>query len=200
MSVDGVLPLLPLPLVLLPGARMGLKLAERRWLDLLRDRGNGQPAFGVSLLLGAEPGARAPRPAAHGVEACIEDFDVGPDGVPVLRLRGGRRFHVEQTRVRDDGLVMAHVQWRPEDSDDELRPQHALLATVLEHIISQAGEDYAPARPALLDQAGWVGWRLAELLPLEAEQRLHLLQHDDVHERLDLLLDWIPSVTSDESW
>ncbi len=94
--------------------------------------------------------------------------------------------------MRDNGLVVADVRWCEEDPDDELRPQHALLATVLGHIIEQAGEAYAPANPALLDQASWVGWRLAELLPLSEQQRLQLLQMDDPHQRLQQLLGWMP--------
>ena len=34
--------------------------------------------------------------------------------------------------------------------------------------------------------------RLAQLLPLEEPQRLQLLQLDDVHERLDRMLGWLP--------
>jgi Lon protease-like protein len=37
-----------------------------------------------------------------------------------------------------------------------------------------------------------VGWRLAELLPLENAQRQALLQTDDPHERLDRLLALLP--------
>jgi Lon protease-like protein len=39
-----------------------------------------------------------------------------------------------------------------------------------------------------LDSAAWVGWRLAELLPLSDAQRLAVLQEDDPHARLDRLL------------
>ena len=165
---------------------------ERRYLDLVRESGRNGASFGISLILeGHEVGAPA-TPAAFGTEARIEDFDLGADGVLVLRLRGGRRFHVERTRVRDSGLVVADVRWGEADSDDELRPEHALLATLLEHLIEQAGMQYAPASPAQLDQAAWVGWRLAELLPLAEAQRLLLLQEDDPHARLDLLLSWMP--------
>ncbi len=41
-------------------------------------------------------------------------------------------------------------------------------------------------------RGGWVGWRLAELLPLSEQQRLQLLQMDDPHERLQQLLGWMP--------
>ena len=186
------LPLFPLHAVLLPGARLGLRVFERRYLDMLRECSREEASFGICLILdGDEVGVPA-RPAAYGVEARIEDFDVGADGVLVLRLRGQRRFHVLRTRIRDNGLIVAEVEWSAPDHDDELRPEHALLATVLGHIIDQAGSAYAPTHPAQLEQAAWVGWRLAELLPLDEPQRLQLLQHDDPHQRLEALLRWIP--------
>ncbi|HVJ37520.1 MAG TPA: LON peptidase substrate-binding domain-containing protein [Stenotrophomonas sp.] len=186
------LPLFPLHAVLVPGASLALRVFERRYLDLVRDCSHHGAGFGVCLILeGHEVGAPA-TPAAFGTEARIEDFDMGADGVLVLRLRGARRFHVERTRVRDNGLVVGQVHWREPDNDDELRPEHALLAILLERLIEQAGAQYAASSPAQLDQAAWVGWRLAELLPLTESQRLSLLQQDDPHARLDLLLSWIP--------
>lgn len=186
------LPLFPLNAVLLPGAGIGLRVFERRYLDLVRDCGRQGSGFGVCLILeGREVGTPA-TPAAFGTEARIEDFDLGADGVLVLRLRGARRFHVERTRVRDNGLVVGDVRWCEPDIDDELRPEHSLLATLLERLIEQAGPQYAATTPAQLDQAAWVGWRLAELLPLTETQRLSLLQQDDPHKRLDQLLSWMP--------
>ncbi|WP_313217263.1 LON peptidase substrate-binding domain-containing protein [Stenotrophomonas sp.] len=193
MTETASLPLFPLHAVLLPGAALGLRVFERRYLDMLRECGRQDSTFGVCLILGGDEVGGPALPAAYGVEARIEDFDVGADGVLVLRLRGQRRFHVLRTRVRDNGLVLADVQWSPPDHDDELRPEHALLATVLEHIIEQAGAAFAPVHPGQLDQAAWVGWRLAELLPLEEPQRLQLLQQDDPHQRLQDLLRWIPA-------
>ncbi|UYB53178.1 LON peptidase substrate-binding domain-containing protein [Xanthomonas sp. AM6] len=186
------LPLFPLQAVLLPGASIKLRVFERRYLDMVRECGRNGSGFGVCLILeGAETGAPAV-PAAYGTEARIVDFDVGADGVLVLSLRGERRFHVLRSRVRDNGLVVGDVHWREPDSDDELQPQHALLSTVLDSILDQAADVYPVAGPRLLDQAAWVGWRLAELLPLEERQRLALLQEDDPHERLEQLLGWIP--------
>ena len=78
-------------------------------------------------------------PAAYGTEATIEDFGTGSDGLLTMRLRGGRRFHVQRTRVRDNGLVVGEVDWCPPEDDDELRPEHGLLATVLEKIFEKAG-------------------------------------------------------------
>ncbi|MCS3847072.1 hypothetical protein GGR70_002082 [Xanthomonas campestris] len=186
------LPLFPLHSVLLPGATIGLRVFERRYLDLVRDCGRTGSSFGVCLILdGSDVGAPAV-PAAYGTEVRIEDFDVGADGVLVLRLRGTRRFRVQRSRVRDNGLVVGEVSWCEPDSDDELRPEHGLLATVLERMLEQVGGEFASAGPGLLDQSAWVGWRLAELLPLSEGQRLSLLQEDDPHRRLEQLLAWMP--------
>ena len=182
------LPLFPLHTVLLPGALLQLRVFEPRYLDLVRDCGRNGSTFGVCLILDGKEVGEPATPAAFGCEAVIEDFDTGEDGLLTLRLRGRRRFHVNRTRVRDNGLVVGEIEWREPDSDDELRPEHALLATVLERIVQQI-DDKLPALPqAQLDDAAWVGWRLAELLPLEPKQRLGILQEDDAHKRLDKLL------------
>ena len=186
------LPLFPLHAVLLPGASLGLRLFERRYLDLVRDCGRNGHGFGVCLILeGNEAGAPA-TPAAFGTEAVIEDFGSGEDGLLNLHVRGARRFHVNRTRVRDNGLVVGDVESRERDIDDPLRPEHALLATVLRHFLEKAGGEHSKAGPAQFDDAAWVGWRLAEFLPLSDAQRLSILQEDDPHERLELLLRFMP--------
>ena len=186
------LPLFPLHGNLLPGAGITLRIFEPRYLDLLRHCSRTNSTFGICLILDGEEGGAPAMPAGWGVEARIEDFDTGADGMLLLRLRGARRFQVEQVQVSDNGLVIGQVQWCPPDSDDEVRPEHALLSLLLERIIEQVGGPYAKAGKELFEQAAWVGWRLAELLPLEEGQRLQLLQQDDVHQRLSLLLGWIP--------
>jgi Lon protease-like protein len=186
--------LFPLPAVLLPGAVLGLRVFEPRYLDLVRDCGREGSGFGVCLLLpkdGGEDGVAA-TPAAYGTEAWIEDFGNDDDGLLTLRVRGRRRFRVQRTRVRSNGLVVGEIQWRDPDPDDELRPEHALLGLLLQRILDQVGGEHAGATPAQLDDAAWVGWRLAELLPLTDLQRQQLLQEDDPHARLQQLLALIP--------
>jgi uncharacterized protein len=185
------LPLFPLHKVLLPGAAMDLRIFERRYLDLVRDCSRAESGFGVCLILeGNEAGAPA-TPAAYGVEARIENFDMGEDGLLSLRVRGHRRFHVVRTRVRDNGLVMADVEWLCADEDWEIRPEHALLGTLLQTMMEKVGTDLSKLPPRAFEHAGWVGWRLAQVLPITPEQRVSILQEDDVHARLQRLLEWI---------
>jgi len=190
-SRPDTLGLFPLPAVLLPGAALGLRVFEPRYLDLVRDCGHNDEGFGVCLILGGEDGSPA-APAAFGTEARIEDFGSDEGGLLTLQVRGARRFHVHRTRVRDNGLVVAQVDWRPPDPDDELRPEHALLGLLLQRLLEQAGGEHANPPPARLDDAAWVGWRLAQWLPLSVLQRQSLLQEDDPHARLDQLLEWLP--------
>ena len=196
MRGPDVLPIFPVHQVLLPEAALSLRVFERRHLDMLRDSGRHGGGFGVCLILsGGEAGVPA-TPAAWGVEARVEDFDTRPDGLLQLRVRGARRFRARRTRVRDNGLVMGEVVFHEDrvempGASLRLRPEHALLAELLRRILVQVGGEHADPAPALFEEAPWVGWRLAELLPLTSAQRQTLLQLDDPHARLQRLLDGI---------
>lgn len=186
------LPLFPLHTVLVPGASLDLRIFERRYLDMIRDCGRNGGGFGVCLILDGNEAGAAALPAAFGTEALVEDFDTTPDGLLSLRVRGRRRFHVLRTRVRDTGLVVGDIEWREDDAvSPRLRPEHALLAELLRRILLQIASDHAEPAPMLFENAAWVGWRLAELLPLPMPQRQELLQLDDPHARLQRLLDGI---------
>lgn len=187
-TASSTLALFPLRTVLVPGAALGLRVFEPRYLDLVRDCGHSGEGFGICLIIDGEEAGAVSATAAFGTEARIEDFGTGDDGLLTLRVRGRRRFRVQRTRVRDNGLIVAEVDWRDPEPDDELHPEHAVLAQVLDHILQQVGGPHADAAPACLDDAAWVGWRLVELLPLADRQRQALLQEDDPHARLDQIL------------
>lgn len=192
MADNASLPLFPLHTVLVPGAALDLRIFERRYLDMVRDCGRSGSGFGVCLILEGDEAGTPAAPAAFGCEALIEDFGSTPEGLLSLRMRGRRRFHVLRTRVRDSGLVVAEIEWRDDDTPSpRLRPEHALLAELLRRILVQIGGEAADPSPLLFDSAAWVGWRLAELLPLTLPQRQALLQLDDPHARLQCLLDGI---------
>jgi Lon protease-like protein len=191
MTTVESLPLFPLHKVLLPGAAMDLRIFERRYLDLVRDCGRASTGFGVCLILDGDEAGGPATPAAYGVEARIENFDMGEDGLLSLRVRGHRRFHVMRTRVRDNGLVVADVEWLRADEDFEILPEHALLGTLLQTMMEKVGTDLSKLPPRVFEHAGWVGWRLAQVLPITPQQRVSLLQEDDVNARLQRLLEWI---------
>ena len=190
MAESQLLPLFPLQAVLVPGAVMGLRVFEPRYLDMVGECGRSGHGFGICLISeGDEVGGPAV-PAEFGTEAVIEDFNTDDDGLLTLRVRGERRFRVLATSVRDSGLVEARVDWL-EDAvgSTRLRPEHALLGTLLERIFDQVGRP--PGAEGSIEDAIWVGWRLLEMLPMPEERRAGLLGVDDPHRRLDGLLELI---------
>ena len=66
------------------------------------------------------------------------------------------------------------------------------LAIILRRLAEQVGGELAAADHACFDDAAWVAWRLAELLPLELEERQQLLETGAPAQRLQLLAEWLP--------
>ncbi|MCB1554380.1 MAG: LON peptidase substrate-binding domain-containing protein [Xanthomonadales bacterium] len=189
------LALFPLHHVLFPGGSLRLRVFEQRYLDLVRQCTREQVPFGVCAILeGAEAGGPAV-PAAFGTSARIVDFHVGDDGLLGIVAEGQRRFHVDRLRVRDNGLMVAEVAWQDETSEP-VRAEHGLLVTLLTHILERAAPAHAATGTEQFDDAGWVGYRLAELLPISNELRQCLLQSSDPHERLQRLLEKLPALAA----
>lgn len=192
MAIEN-LPLFPLHTVLFPGGALGLRVFEPRYLDMVRDCGRASHGFGVCLILQGEEVGAAASSAAVGCEARIEDFSSTADGLLQLTVRGGRRFHVERSRVCDNGLVVGEVRWIQDPARAPLQPEHELLSVLLRRMVERAGPaNRLAAAESDFRDAAWVGWRLAEWLPLDGDERQQLLQEDAPDRRLQRLLEWIP--------
>ena len=131
-------------------------------------------------------------PAAIGTVARITDFYTLPDGLLGIGAEGGERFQVATTRIRDNGLVHGDVRLWPEEPVVEVPAEHGLLTTILERLLDQVGGRHARVERARLDDASWVGFRLAELLPLEPSEKQYLLQMTDPLRRLTQLQHYLP--------
>ncbi len=186
------IPLFPLNAVLFPGGPLSLRIFERRYLDLVRDCARNGSGFGVCLILHGNESGEAAAPAAVGTFARIVDFCTLPDGLLGISAEGGERFHVDSSRVRDNGLAHGSVRFWPDEPVVPLPAEFVLLATILERLLEQPGSAFAKADRRSFDDASWVGFRLAETLPLENRERQHLLQITDPLERLGQLMHYLP--------
>ena len=187
------IPLFPLNTVLFPGGPLSLRIFERRYLDLVRDCARNGSGFGVCLILQGREAGEPAVPAAVGTFARIVDFYTLSDGLLGIRASGAERFHVDRSRVRDNGLAHGQVQFWPEEPKIAMPPEYALLATILERLLDKLQSKYERES---LDDASWVGFRLAESLPLENRERQHLLQMTDPPARLDQLMHYLPRFQS----
>lgn len=183
------LPLFPLHTVLFPGGPLALRIFEPRYLDMVRRCFREQGEFGVVLIIeGAEAGV-ADTVASIGTTARLVDFDPLPDGLLGITCVGGRRFRLHSRGQQDDGLNVGEVELLAEDAVCPLPLELAHLADLLRDVLPRLGSAYGHV-DADYENAGWVANRWAEVLPLEAEEKLELLELDDPLMRLTQVAAW----------
>jgi uncharacterized protein len=181
------LPLFPLNTVLFPGCMLDLQIFEARYLDMISRCMKQCQGFGVVCIIdGAEVGEAAGQFSAIGCEALIRDFQQRPNGLLGIRVEGGRRFRVQRAQLLPDQLTLAEVEWLDEQPEQPLEAEHAdlvaLLAALSAHpLVASLGMPSEPEGQEVLAN------QLAYLLPLDAEQKLQLLEIHDVQLRLELL-------------
>jgi uncharacterized protein len=177
--------LFPLNVVLFPEGRLPLRIFETRYIDMVRSCMRGNFNFGVVLIReGNEVG-----PADTfdvGTTAKIVDFHQLSDGFLGLSCVGEQRFRILRRSRQTDGLNLAEVDWLTAEPVVPVPPRHAHLAELLKTVLPQLGEVYTGI-PMRLDDAAWVGHRLAEILPIPTTEKQLSLEMDDPLERLDLL-------------
>jgi Lon protease-like protein len=87
-------------------------------------------------------------------------------------------------RVAPNHLISASVD--PIPADAATSKVDTLCREVLQAIIDKIGAERFPA-PVRLEDAAWIGYRLAEVLPLEARAKQELLELTDAAARLQRL-------------
>ncbi len=177
---------------------MPLRIFEQRYIDMVRECSARGGEFGVCLVNNSESvrnSENVGRPATHlriGTTAEICDFSTLEDGLLGITARGREKFFIQKTRMRDNGLLMAEVEIMAETSPVELPEQYSVLSMIVGRYMEKAGANHPEFQPQLLQDAGWVAFRLAELLPLENSEKQTLLQITDPLERLQMLVNVLP--------
>ena len=186
------IPLFPLPTVLVPGGYLPLRIFEQRYIDMVRECSARGSVFGVCLVNNSE---KEGQPAAHfriGTTAEICDFSTLDDGLLGIVARGRQRFVIQNTRMRDNALLMAEVTPMAEPGPIDVPEEYSVLSLIAGRFMEQLGENFPEFRPDDLQEANWLGYRLSELLPLEKQEKQMLLQITDPLDRLQVLLEVMP--------
>ena len=175
------IPIFPLGTVLFPGGMLPLKVFEQRYIEMTKACLRDNRPFGVCLIREGREVGTAAVPEPVGCLAAIEQWDMPQLGVFQLLACGGGRFRIREMRVAPNHLISATVEpIPPDDGAQEVEP---LCRDVLQAIIEKVGAERFPA-PLRLDDAAWVGYRLAEVLPLDARLKQELLELTDAGRRL----------------
>jgi Lon protease-like protein len=173
--------LFPLNTVLFPGGELDLRIFEPRYLSMVSRCLQQQAPFGVvAIQRGSEVGAA--QTFRVGTFAEIVDFRAEPDGLLGLTVAGRGTFRIVHVQRAADGLYVGEVRPRPLDVPRPLEPRFAGLAELLRKLRERAAVSSGAAES--YTDAHWIGYRLAEGLPLPLERLQALLETADADRRL----------------
>jgi hypothetical protein len=174
----------PLHTVLYPEGVLPLKVFEQRYVEMTKACLRDARPFGVCLIREGREVGTAAVPEPVGCFATIESWDMPQPGLFHLLARGGGRFRIRETRVAPNHLISATVE--PIPPDDNVHEVEPLCREVLQAIVDKVGAQHFPS-PVRLGDAAWVGYRLAEVLPLDPHAKQALLEMTDAAARLERL-------------
>jgi Lon protease-like protein len=179
-------PIFPLNAVLFPGGLLPLRVFEARYMDMTRDCLKRDEPFGVCLIReGSEVGAPAV-PEGIGCLAKILECDMQQQGILNIKTRGGQRFRILKRRTGAQGLTSADIELIPQEASAPVPEEFAACARLLEMVVADQGRPIF-AEPHAFNDASWVGYRLAEILPVPLAAKQKLLELTDSLGRLSIL-------------
>lgn len=184
-----ILPVFPLGSVLYPGGLLPLRIFEPRYLAMVRECVREQRGFAVCLISEGRETGQAARFHPIGTLARIEDHDQDAAGMVHITVRGEQRVQVVTSSVRLDQLVIGQALHLEAEPATGIAERHRPLLDLLRQAMEEYDPDFGRAEE-LLD-ASWVGFRLAELLPLTQSRRQWLLELTNPTLRLEALAQFI---------
>ena len=185
------IPIFALNTVLFPDGVLPLKVFEQRYIEMTKACLRDNAPFGVCLIREGPEVGTAAMPARMGCLATIVQWDMPQLGLFHLIARGGQRFRLRETRVAPNQLITAAVDLIPAEPDGT--EIDALCGEILKSIIEKAGAERFPA-PLRLDDAAWVSYRLAEVLPIDSTEKQELLELQDTGARFVRLRHYLARV------
>ena len=179
-------PIFPLQTVLFPGMLLPLRIFEVRYMDMAKACLKEDSPFGVCLIReGQEVGAPAvPEPV--GCFAKIASCDMEELGILKVKAEGLERFRIVSSEVNKSGLIIGEIEKHEAEAAGEGAVGFEECADFLRKVIAGIGAERF-AEPLRFEDASWVGFRLAEILPLRSDVKQKLLELTDASLRVAIL-------------
>lgn len=193
-----IIPLFPLQSVLFPGGRLPLRIFETRYMDMAKVCLKDGTPFGICLIASGEevahPGQGAAQPHEIGTLAHIADWDMQQLGVLNVTAQGGSRFRIVKQWTEPSQLLRAEVEAIADPAVLPIPGDYARLVPLLRAIVEEMAKSNAgPATPHRFFDAGWLGMRYAEVLPIPALAKQKLLEIEDSLDRLEIIYRYLES-------
>ncbi len=178
-------PIFPLATVLYPGMRLPLKIFEPRYMEMAKACLKHDSAFGVCLIREGEEVGTPAVPETVGCLARIAEWDMETVGILKVKAQGLERFRLLRTKTTGAGLILGDIERMGAEVAAE-SPELAESADFVRKVVEALGSARF-AEPYRYDDASWVGFRLAEILPLRTPVKQKLLELTDPVARLSIL-------------
>ena len=171
--------------VLYPGGPLPLRIFESRYLDMVSACLKSDSPFGVLLIReGSESGQSSTYDV--GTLARIVDWYQSSDGLLGITAIGEERFRLLKQDRQQDGLNIGVIEVIDEESAIPLPAEFKRLAHILAGVLEDLGRLYESLNVDY-DDADWVGYRFAEILPIDGVQKQRCLETNDPVERLRIV-------------
>jgi len=180
------IPIFPLHTVLYPGGALALRIFEHRYIDMVGNCLKQDTGFGICLISEGKETDTDAESFEYGTLGTISYWQQLPEGLLGITVRGQQRFRIISKHHDTSRLCTAEVEMLPNEHTEPLPTRFQQLAEMAEEMLTQMGHPYTTL-PKFYDDASWVGYRLAELLPIALVQKQHFLQLTDPIERLERL-------------
>jgi len=176
--------LFPLNTVLFPEGPLALRIFEPRYLDMIKDCMRNDAPFGVCLIRKGNEAGDAATPCPVGTLARIVDWDRLDNGLLGITALGTQRFRIHNTFVADDKLLRGEIEILATEPAVAIAPKYRQLEQLADKLIDHAGDLYRHGEKCIRN-ATWLGYRLAELLPVPAGYKQRFLEMEDPLLRLE---------------
>jgi len=180
--------LLPLHTVLFPDGSLPIRIFEPRYIDMVSSCLKNGTSFGICLIREGQEIGKAASTHEMGTIASIYDWNMRTDGLLGISVRGERRFKILSEEIKQNQLLVANVEILPDEQKYSVPEAQHMLVDILHDMIEQMPSKFKES-PVHYNDATWVGFRLAELLPLKLSQKQYFLQLNDPQLRLERLTD-----------
>lgn len=189
------LPLFPLQTVVFPGGLLSLKVFEPRYMDMVTRVISDRASFGICAIHEGRETDVSVKHHALGTQVQVIDWDMPQPGILHIQTHALERIVVRASHKEPNGLLIGEVEDVSVEPATAVPADLTLSAEILHQIIKELGAEKF-AQPHDYDNAVWVGYRLAEVLPLKLSIRQDLLEMNDSLARLKILTDFLKKQTN----
>lgn len=191
MMLSKKLPIFPLESLVFPGGLLALRIFETRYIDMVRECMRKKTSFVITANQRLEDTNNIAQPHNIGTRVEIIDFEQLSDGLLGITVHGQHKVDIKDISPQSDKLLIGKTHKTPEDSQESIPEDFALLSDVLKQMFPEIQTHYGDSAKQYLienyQDASWVSSRLVEVLPMDIQMKIELLRMEDAGERVRVI-------------